>query len=195
LTIQLTKELFKTPKYIIPLFSTSAWSGFTNQPNGDAVEIISNSASDVGLLTIFGTNKTTGALEYETIKLTGTDAATTVEDDWDDIYGVFLGDIRGQNIAAAVGTITLREASTNGTITTITAAVISKGMVGFDFTGSNVRVIHVSGNLYYNEKRAATVANGYPFSSGEKFDVTPSGILYLISDTDGATSKLLVYED
>ena len=191
----LTKEQYKTPDYTIPLFDTLAYSGFTNQPDGDAVEILSDSASDTGLLTIFGTNKTTGALKYETVTLAGTDAVTTDEDDWDDIYGVLLGDINGKNISPAVGTVTLREASGNAAITTITAAKISTGMVGFSMTGKNIVIIHVSGNLYFNHGTAVTVANGYPFSSGEKFTVKPTDLFYLISDGSAATSKILVYKD
>jgi len=184
-----------SPSYIIPLFSTLAWSGFTNQPDGDGVEVVSNSASDTGKLTIFGTNKTTGVLEYETITLTGATVVSTVEDDWDDILGAFLGDIYGKNIKAAVGTITLRKATGDGAITTLTAAAISTGMVGFDLRSLNISIIHVSGNLYFNQGAAVTVANGYPFSTGEKFLVKTDDLFYLISDGTGATSKILVYKD
>jgi len=189
------KELYKTPDYIIPLFSTLAWSGFTSQPDGDAVEILSDSASDTGKLTIFGTKKTGGALTYETVTLTGTDAVTTTEDDWGNIYGAFLGDIYGRNIVAAVGTITLREASGDQAITTLTAGDISTGMVGFDLKGKDISVIHVSGNLYLNQGADVTVDNGYPFASGEKLLIRPDGIIYLISDGGGATSKIIVYKE
>jgi hypothetical protein len=180
--------------YIVPLFDVNAWSGFTNQPDGDGVEIVSNNASDTGLITIFGTNKTTGALEYETITLTGTDAVSTVETDWDDIKGAFLGNIYGQSITPAVGTITLREASTDGAITTIAATKISKGMPGFIMPGLNVRIIDVSGNLYFKNGAAATTTNSYPFAAAEKLDVKQDDVFYLISDTN-ATAKILVYAD
>lgn len=191
----LTKEQHKTPKYIIPLFSTLAWSGFTNQPTNDGVEIVSDSASDVGKLTIFGTTTSTNALVYETITLNGTTPVSTVKTDWDKVYGAFLGDIYGQNIVAAVGTITLREASGNLSITTLTAGAISKGMVGFDLRGFNITLIQVSGNLYWNKGTAVTTANGYPFSSAEKFSINTDDLIYLISDGSGATSKIIVYKD
>lgn len=180
--------------YIIPLFDVNAWSGFTNQPDGDGVEIVSNSASDTGLITIFGTNKTTGALKYETVTLTGTTFVSTVELDWGNVMGAFLGNIYGQGITPAVGTITLREASANATITTIATTKISKGMPGFIMPGLNVRIILVSGNIYFKNGAAASVANGYPLASAEKLDVKQSDLFYLISDTD-ATAKILVYAD
>lgn len=191
----LTKEQFKIPKYIIPLFNTLAWSGFTNQPDGDAVEVVSNNAGDTGLLTLFGKTKTKGEFKHETIQLKGTTAVKTNELDWDDIYGGFLGDIHGQNIKAAVGTITIREASNDQPITTLTVGKISTGMVGFDLRGQNITVIHVSGNLYLTQGEAATTANSYPFSTGEKFQIKTKDLLYLVSDGSGATSKILIYED
>ena len=192
----ITREKYKTIDYIIPLFDITEWSGFTNQPDGDGVEVLSNSASDVGLLTIFGTNKTTGALGYETITLTGITAVSTVETDWDDIMGVFLGDINGNNISPAVGTITLREASGNLAITTLAATKISGGMIGFNLDGRNIRIRRVSGNLYYKNGEAATVANGHLLDAGEYFlNVANTDMFYLISDGSAATVKLTVFKD
>ena len=191
-----TQEIFRQIEFIIPLFDTDAWSGFTNQPDGDAVEILSDSASDVGKCTIFGTNKTTGAFKYETVTLTGATAVTTTETDWGNIYGMFLGDIYGKNIAAAVGTITFREASGNQAINTLTAGDISDGLVAFDFKGKDITIVQVSGNLYLKNNGAATTANGYPFSSGEKFSfMTPTAgsLISLIADTSAATSKIIVW--
>lgn len=191
----LVKEQYKIPDYIIPLFDTLAHSGFTNQPAGDAVEILSNNAGDTGLVTVFGTNHTTGILKHETVKLAGTTVVSTSESNWGNIYGVFLGDIYGKNITPAIGTITIREASGDLSITTISATKISKGMVGFSMTGKNIVIVHVSGNLYFNHGVAVTTVNGYPFSTGEKLAVTPSELFYLISDASGATSKILIYKD
>ena len=44
----ITNERYKTVDFIIPTFDVTAWSGFTNQPDGDKVEIISNNAADTG---------------------------------------------------------------------------------------------------------------------------------------------------
>jgi hypothetical protein len=191
----LTREQFKIPKYMIPLFNVSAWSGFSNQPDGDAVEIVSNNANDTGLLTIFGKTKTTGQFKYETVTLKGTTVVTTSELDWDDIYGVFLGNINGRNIKPAVGTIVLKEASHGQTITTLTTGRISTGMVGFDLRGYNITIIHASGNLYFTQGEIATTDNGYPLSTGEKLKIKTNELFYLISDTTGATSKIFVYEN
>jgi hypothetical protein len=190
----LVREAFRKIDYIIPLFDTKAWSGWTNQPDGGAVKVSSNSASDTGKLTIFGTIKTTGAFAYETVTLTGASVVTTTETDWDDIKGLFMGDVYGKNITAAVGTITLTNAA-GSTITTIATTKLSGGLVGLDLRGHDVTVIQVSGNLYLYDGGAATTANGYPFGTAEKFEFIPIGDLFtLISDGSAATSKIVVYK-
>ena len=164
----LTQERFRQIGFIIPLFDVKAHSGFANQPDGDAVAVISNSASDTGLCTIFGTNKTTGAFKYETVTLTGTSAVTTTETDWGSVYGVFLGDIYGKTTKAAVGTITVREASADQAITTIAATKMGIGLQAFyGLTGRDVTIAQVSGNLYLYDAGIATTANGYPFASAD----------------------------
>lgn len=179
----ITREKYKTVDYIIPIFDVTAWSGFANQPDGDGVEVVSNNAGDTGLLTIFGTVKTTGTLKYETVTLKGTTVVATTETDWDDILGAFLGDVHGENIKAAVGTITLREASADQAITTMTTGKIATGHVGFDMKGKNVRIRRVSGNLYYKNGAAATTANGHLLDAGEPYlNVTNTDLFYLISD-------------
>jgi len=190
------KEKYRVIDYIIPLFNINAYSGFSNQPDGDTVEVVSNSASDTGKCTIFGTVKTTGVFKYETVTLTGTVAVTTTEDDWDDIYGVFLGDIYGKNTKAAVGTITFREGSTNQAITTVSAGELGIGMqVFYGLQGQDVTVINVSGNLYLYDNGLASTANGYPFASAEKFNFIPAGSYFsLISDASAATAKIVVWK-
>ena len=79
-------QIFKQTSFIIPLFDVGAWSGFTNQPADDGVEVLSNSASDVGKLTIFGTTHGTGAFAYETITLNGVTAVATTKVDWGNVY-------------------------------------------------------------------------------------------------------------
>lgn len=192
----LTKERPKEIDFIIPLFDVLAWSGFSNQPDGDKVTVVSNNAGDTGLCTIFGTNKTTGAFQYETVTLTGTTPVDTTLDSFDDVMGVFLGDIYGKNIKAAVGTITVKEKTGGATITTITAAKTGTGLQAFyGLRGRDVQVIEASGNLWLYDNGLATAANGYPFGSAEKFGFAPAGDYFtLISDTSAATAKIVVYK-
>lgn len=180
--------------YIIPMFDLLAWSGFTNQPDGDAVEVISDSASDTGHFTFYGTNKTTGDFKYETVQMDGVNAVTTTEDDWGNIYGIFLGDIYGQNISPAVGTITIREASADQTITTLAANAISKGMVAFDLTDKQIILNVHSGNIWKRCGGVVTTANGFKMNltGGNIKEEKIASMLYLISDTSGATAQIEV---
>ncbi len=105
------------------LASAEAGLQFTNQPAGDRVEILSNSALDVQVATIWGTQ--TGApttLVSESITLTGVTFVSTVIADWDNILGVELA-------SAAHGTVTFREASGDAAITTITVGLFRSGVV------------------------------------------------------------------
>jgi hypothetical protein len=95
---------------------------FGNQPAGDGVEIVSDNAGDVQICTIYGT--ITGALTTvtsETVTLTGTTFVPTDEVTWENILAIELG-------SAAVGTITIREASGDATITTISATGTDAGV-------------------------------------------------------------------
>lgn len=114
----------KTLASQVTMVSAETGGGFANQPAGDGVEIVSASAADTTqTVTIYGT--ITGALTTvtsETVALTGTDAVSTDITTWQTILGVELS-------AATAGNITVREASANQTITTITAASTSAGVV------------------------------------------------------------------
>ncbi len=186
----------RTPAYTIPMLDLLAWSGFTNQPTDDGVEVVSDSASDIGLCTIFGTTNGTGAFAYETITLNGTTAVATTKTDWGNIYGIFLGDIYGQNITPAVGTITVREASADQTITTLAANAISKGMVVFDLTGKHITLNVHSGNAWSNQTAVVTTANGLKMNltGGNIIDFRVDQYLYVISDTTGATAQIIVWD-
>ncbi|MCE5220041.1 MAG: hypothetical protein LLF98_01935 [Clostridium sp.] len=186
----------RKPDYTIPMMDLLAWSGFTNQPANDGVEVVSNSASDVGKCTIFGTTNGTGAFAYETITLTGATAKATTKTDWGNIYGVFLGDIYGKNISPAVGTITVREASDDQTITTLTAGAISKGMVVFDLTGKYITLNVHNGNAWVKTTGVVTTANGFKinFTGGNILELDIDTYLYMISDTTGATAQILVWQ-
>lgn len=193
----------KTPDYIIPVMDITAWSGFTNQPNNDGIEVVSDSASDTQKITIFGTTVTTGAFCYETVTLTGVTAVATTKTDWGNIIGAFLGEIDGTEVVPAVGTITIREASGDQTITTIAAGKISKGMVVLDLDGEDISAIVVSGNVYAKQfalgaTTLVTVANGLllNLTAGNIIDCTPKAgnLIGFISDDSGATMQILVWE-
>ena len=185
------KNKFRQLSYIIPLIDIGAWSGFTNQPDGHKVGIISNSASDTGKITIFGTIKTTGAFHFETITLTGTTVVETTQDDWGNIYGAFMGDIYGKNITPAVGTITIREASADQTITTIAATEISKGMVCFNLQSCDVTINIQSGSVWIDDDVVTTVI-GFKYIANMADDLQVSEYLYFISDSTGATMQIKV---
>lgn len=193
---QHTREQSKIIDYIVPLFDIKAWSGFGNQPDGDKVTVVSDSASDTGKCTIFGTNKTTGAFQYETVTLTGKTPVDTTLDSFDDVMGIFLGDIYGKNTKAAVGTITVKEKTGGATITTIATTKMGIGLIAFyGLQGRDVMVVDVSGNLFLYDNGVATTANSYPFGSAEKFSFTPAGNYFsLISDSSAATAKIVVWK-
>jgi hypothetical protein len=183
-----------TSSYIIPMMDLLAWSGFTNQPADDGVEVVSDSASDVGKCTIFGTTHSTGAFAYETVTLNGVTEVATTKVDWGNIYGIFLGDIEGKNISPAVGTITVREASAYQTITTIVATKISKGLVTFLLTGKNIILNVHSGNVWKRTAGVVTTANGFKLNltGGNIKEEKITSMIYLISDTTGATAQIEV---
>jgi hypothetical protein len=188
---------YKKQGYVIPLFQVGG-AAFTNMPAGDAVEVLSDSASDVNKLTIFGTDNTTGLLKYETITMTGTNAVTTLETNWGNVYGLFLGDIYGKNSTVAVGTITAREASGNQAITTIGAGVRSRGSQIFLLPGRDIEIHNISGNTWKNANNAyiyPTTNNSIQFKTG---DVKEEGIfeyLYLLGDGSGSEVQIEVKED
>lgn len=191
------KEMYKKPKVIIPEMLITNWSAFTNQPDGDGLEVISDSASDTGLCTIWGTSKLTGELKSETVTLKGTTEVKTTMLQWDDIIAVFLGDKSGGNIKAAVGTITIREASGNQAVTTISAGAFHSGMLMIDARGHNVEIDNASGKIYWNTLSVASATNGYydAGTASNRFRVAVKDYLSIISDNTGCTTSVIVYED
>ena len=193
----LTIPKFKKQGYVIPLFQVGG-SAFTNMPAGDAVEVLSGSASDVNKLTIFGTNNTTGALKYETVTMDGTSVVTTTETNWGNVYGVFLGDIYGKNSTVAVGTITVREASGNATITQLTAGIRSAGSQIFLLPGRDIILHAISGNTWKNANHSGvypTASNAFKFTAGMSKDECIREYLYLLGDASGSTVQIEVTED
>ena len=110
---------------------------FTNQPANDGLEIGSSSADDVTQsVTVYGTTTGTDTVVAETIALTGTTFVSTVKTDWGAILGYELD-------AACVGTVTLREASGNATVSTIAAGSLTKGIVEVTDTRAYLHVPEV----------------------------------------------------
>jgi len=100
----------------------AAAGAFTNQPTDDAVELISDSASDVAVdVKIYGHDA--GVLISETNTLTGTGAVETTEQHWDDICAVFV------TSGTLVGTLTVRKKTGPATICTIAPAGTDAGVV------------------------------------------------------------------
>ncbi len=95
---------------------------FGNQPANDGVEVISDNAADTTqTFTIIGTTNGGNTVVVETGTLNGTTQVATTKADWGVILAVKLS-------AAAAGTVTVREASGNATITTIAAGSTSAGV-------------------------------------------------------------------
>jgi hypothetical protein len=97
---------------------------FANQPANGAVELVSSEAADTNQqVTIYGTtNGGDGTVVAETVTLTGDTPVATTKDDWGVILGVELAE-------EAAGTVTIREGSTDQTITTITTGNLTAGIL------------------------------------------------------------------
>ena len=115
--------------------TATAGGGFTNQPAGDALEILSDNAADIAPLsiTIYGTKTgATTTVTTETIALDaedGTTAVTTTTTTWQNVLAV---EMSGDH----AGTITVREASGNQTVTTMATGTNSAGIVAATFANA-----------------------------------------------------------
>ena len=104
------------------IHTTGNGAAFTNQPANDGIEVVSSNAADTTqTVTIYGTTNGTDTVVVETVTLNGTTQVSTVKVDWGVVLGVTMN-------ATALGTVTVREASGNATITTMTAGQASKGV-------------------------------------------------------------------
>jgi hypothetical protein len=103
--------------------TTGAGVAFTNQPANDGLEILSSNAGDTTqTVTVIGTTQGTDTVVVETVTLTGTTPVATTKVDWGVILAV-------KKSAATLGTVTVREASADQTVTAgLTAAVLSVGV-------------------------------------------------------------------
>lgn len=188
-------RLHKKLKHAIPSMQITAYSGFTNQPANDSIEVLSSDAGDTQQITLFGYNNA-DELKYHTVTLNGTSAVTSTltTNNWKTIIGAFLGDIYGQNSEVATGTITIREASGDQAITTITAGDRSTGNVFFLLTGRDVTVHNKSGSTYLNTNELATTDNAVEMVAGMTLDILPENYLYLAGDISGSEAQVIVWK-
>lgn len=107
----------------VTLLTATAGGSFGNQPAGDAIEVLSDSAADIGMtVTIYGTiTGTTGSVTSETVTLNGTTIVTTTITTWQNILGVSIS-------AAHAGTVTVQEASGNADVITIATGTLTAGI-------------------------------------------------------------------
>jgi hypothetical protein len=145
------------------IVKAKAGGGFDNQPAEDGLEILSDVAADkTQTVTIYGTKTgATTTVTTETVTLNGTTQVSTTTTTWQNILGVELS-------AACAGTVTIREASGNATITTISAGDLSAGVVipsstkGYnevprhDASGASTAPIGIIGT-YYDDTALSSV--------------------------------------
>jgi hypothetical protein len=186
---------FKTELYTIPSFNVSAWSGWSNQCNNDGLEIVSTSASDTQKCTIWYTAFGSTTLSYETVTLTGTTPKSLVVTNIGNVMGIFLGDADGQNVTAAVGTITFREASGDQTITTLTPGKISTGLAAFNLVNKHIEIYNESGVLYWSSVKIPTVGTVGKLYGFDIRNIKITSRLHLISDVTGSVCQIVVWSN
>ena len=108
----------------VSLLDATAGDQFTNQPANDGIEIVSSSTADTTqTITLYGVlNGALTTLVTETLTLTGTTQLDSAHTDWYYLLGARLS-------ASCAGTITIREASGNATISAgLTTGVLTVGI-------------------------------------------------------------------
>lgn len=106
-------------------FTTGVGVAFTNQPANDGIEVISDAAGDTTqTITLIGTTTATDTVVVETVTLNGTSVVATVKLDWGQLLAAFVA----SGTLTAASTVTIREASGNATITTLTPEITSRGV-------------------------------------------------------------------
>ena len=93
---------------------------FTNQPANDAIEVVSDDAGDTSVVTLIGTTTGTDTVVVQNVTLNGLTAVASAKTDWGQLLAV--------KKSPTTGTITVREASADQTITTLTPAATAKGV-------------------------------------------------------------------
>jgi len=125
--------------------------GFPNQPQNDGIEVLSSSASDTTqTLTLYGTTTGTNTVATETVTLTGTSQKATTKVNWGYMHYFVLS-------AVCAGDVTIREASGNQTIATISADELTAGNAPGDSTPTDYIISHPSVIFYPVPTEAKTV--------------------------------------
>lgn len=102
--------------------AVSAGGNFGNQPANDGIEVVSSSTADTTqTVTLIGTTNGGTTVVVQDVALNGTTAVASVKTDW----GVLLA---AKLSASCAGTVTIREASGDAAITTITTGNLSAGV-------------------------------------------------------------------
>lgn len=107
----------------VSLLDAIAGGNFANQPANDGIEVVSDAAGDTTqTVTLYGVrNGALTTLVTETLTLTGTSVVSSAITDWYTLFAVRLS-------ASCAGTVTIREASGNAAITTITTGNLTAGI-------------------------------------------------------------------
>lgn len=191
---------------IIPTFNLTTVA-VSNQPSGavagKSISAVSNSASDVQKLIVWGTQTGDSVkLVSETITLNGTTPVVFIATNWETITGAFLGDEFGNISSRAVGTILIKNQDGN-TIYTLAATKLSIGSMYFQVNGNNTQIYNDTGVIYYtvipihntSTVPLASITSGTPW----KLDYGASDVIKirtyisLVSDGTGATCQIRVF--
>jgi len=123
------------------IIASTAGGNFGNQPNNDGVEIVSNNAADIGMIvTLYGTlHGATTEVISEQLALNGTTQLVSSHLNWSAILGVEMDSV-------AAGTVTIREASANATITTLLTTVLSAGVATIIDSRARDRLLRIDAN-------------------------------------------------
>lgn len=104
------------------MLTTGNGLAFGNQPANDGIEVVSASAADTTqIVTLIGTTTGTDTVVVQDVALNGTTPVASAKTDWGQLLAYKLS-------ASCAGTVTIREASADATISTITTGLLSKGV-------------------------------------------------------------------
>lgn len=164
----------------VSLLDATAGGNFGNQPANDGIEIVSSSTADITqTITLYGTlNGAATTLVTETLTLNGTTQVDSAITNW----GVLLA---ARLSAACAGTVTIREASGNATITTIAPASLTAGIAAatstnafgliprHDASGASTAAICIAGKA--NDGTTLNVVAALNGTTEEDHGTTPFG--------------------
>lgn len=169
----------------------------SNQPANDSVLLVSSSASDTQIITIWGIDNA-DVVQVKQYILTGVTpvVSTLAVNNWKKIYGAYLGDSTGVISKRAIGNILIQKQTGPATIDTIAIGKVSCGMQKFAIVGKNVSIQLLSGNVWVDllNSEALTLDNGFKCSSGSVIECNLVTGITLVSDAATGTGQILVWE-